>query len=167
MPGKQTTFSSYRWCKFTTNSSGFVSSLYLSWFPHFPDCIMLNTGIVPRLLLYTCWLLFWHTMLYSLVARYQSFQKNPMPPYLKVQESLPPWRWKQYAPQTCWYLFTKLHGITSHKTVVFLLTSVITTHLFHMVSNSPYWQRQQFLLRVHCFYQTHGVLLTFYTCIQE
>jgi len=30
-----------------------------------------------------------------------------------------PWRWMQQAPRQCCHLSTKLHGIISHKTVIF------------------------------------------------
>jgi hypothetical protein len=37
---------------------------------------------------------------------------------------LQPWRWRQYIPLKCQWMFTKLHGITSHITEVFITTQL-------------------------------------------
>jgi hypothetical protein len=134
------------------NSSGFVSSLHLSWFPHFRlysvECrnSTMPTSIHMQITLPAC------DVVHS-GRQVPMFQKNLIPPSLKVPESVLPWRWKQYVLPTHWYLSTKLHCIISHKTVIFVLTSVKASRFFHMASNSPYIQTtvvQQFLLQLQC-----------------
>jgi hypothetical protein len=38
------------------------------------------------------------------------------------------WKWRQLLKQICWLFSTQPHGVTSHKTIIFTLTVVRTSH---------------------------------------
>jgi hypothetical protein len=70
--------------------------------------------------------------------------------------TLQPWRWKQHYPPKYWYPPTKLHGVTTQKTTIWIITSVIKSCSVNM----KVYINNYYCLRT---YWTHCVLGAFWS----
>jgi hypothetical protein len=82
--------------------------------------------ITPCSLVYSCQL-FGGTICLFLQGRFQFSLPLSVPLSPSAYSSI--WRSRQQAPQKCAYPSTKLHGVTSQKTVIFIVTAMKTSSL--------------------------------------